>query len=316
LSWAEKTLAVLDQQPASVLQHCTAERLEEKFGWLREYRQDLATWQEYEAISPAVFEVVREGGYGHGVSGLAAERSRGQVQSDAGEILQSELLTSVSQQSSLVPEGSRLPGSTEVLESSFGKFKSLEGDRQKGGFTSLILSYAALLGETTTALIAAAIESPPWKRVQCWYRAHLGLTVQGKRVIAHQSVTAEPAQQNPEEPQEPATPSLQFASVAPREVMAEQHGPLGMVVVQWMLNMFRQALMGAAALPLVGRVVNNVTCATAKLERDCSDAGGLEYAQPSYGGLLWEKHGSTKSVGSVFFLRLPKAVKLRSTFDG
>lgn len=200
LSWAEKTLAVLDQQPASVLQHCTAERLEEKFGWLREYRQDLATWQEYEAISQAVFEVVREEGYGRGVSGLAAERSRGQVRSDAGEILQSELLTFVSRQSSGLPEGSRLPGSTEVLESSFGKFKSLEGNQQKGGFTSLVLSYVAMLGETTTELIEAAIESTPWKRVQGWCREHLGRTVQGKRVIAHQSVTAESAQQNPEEP--------------------------------------------------------------------------------------------------------------------
>lgn len=200
LSWAEKTLAVLDQQPASVLQHCTAERLEEKFGWLREYRQDLAGWQEYEAISQAVFEVVRGEGYGRGVSGLAAERSRRHVRSDAGEILQSELVTFVSQQSALAPEGSRLPGSTEVLESSFGKFKSLEGDQQKGGFTSLVLSYAALLGETTTELIGTAIESTPWKRVQSWCRKHLGLTVQAKRVIAHQSVTAESAQQNPEEP--------------------------------------------------------------------------------------------------------------------
>jgi hypothetical protein len=200
LSWAAKTLAVLDQQPEPVLHHCTAERLEEKFGWLREYRHDLATWQEYEAISQAVFKVVRGEGYGRGVSSLAAEQSRVHVRSEAGEILQSELVTFVAQQSSLVPEGSRLPGSTEVLESSFGKFKSLEGEQQKGGFTPLVLSYAALLGETTTELIACAIRATPWKQVQSWCRVHLGPTVQAKRLLAHRAASPKSAQQNPEEP--------------------------------------------------------------------------------------------------------------------
>ena len=99
----------------------------------------------------------------------------------------------------MVAEGIRLPGSTEVLESSFGKFKSLEGDQQKGGFTQFVLSYAALLAETTTELIETAINETPWKRVKAWSNAHLGTTVQAKRVIAHRAVGSKNAQQNPEE---------------------------------------------------------------------------------------------------------------------
>lgn len=199
LTWAGTTLAVLDKRPEAVLQHATGERLEEKFGWLCEFRQDLDTWREWQTITQAAVDVVRREGYGRGVAASVVDQSRLQVTSAAGEILQSELVAFVAAQSSKVEEGTRLPGSTEILESSFGKLKSLEGDQQKGGFTQLILAYAALLGETTTELIETAITSTPWKRVKAWCRAHLGTTVQAKRMITHRAVHSKNAQQNPEE---------------------------------------------------------------------------------------------------------------------
>ena len=42
LNWATRTLRVLDEQPAATLRHGTPERLDEKLGWLREYRAALA----------------------------------------------------------------------------------------------------------------------------------------------------------------------------------------------------------------------------------------------------------------------------------
>jgi hypothetical protein len=199
LSWAQKTLAVLDQQPATVLKHCVPGRLEEKFGWLREFRDDLKLWMEFETISQTTFDVIRRAGYCRGASGMVAEQTREHVQSEEGETLQAELITFVASQSSGVPSGQRVPGSTEVLESSFGRWKSLEGDQQKGGFTQLVLSYAALIGGTTTELIETALKQTPWKQVQSWCASHLGVTLQSKRVTAHRSVTPPTAQQNPEE---------------------------------------------------------------------------------------------------------------------
>ena len=46
-----------------------------------------------------------------------------------------------------------MPGSTEILESSFGKLKEIEGAQSRSGFTSLILLWAALFGATTSQLI-------------------------------------------------------------------------------------------------------------------------------------------------------------------
>lgn len=201
LSWANRTLATLDQPPAAVLQHVTVERLEEKLGWLRDYRLDLERWSEFHRLTQMAIEVVRERGYSRSVVEQFDLRLAPLVLSDAGKALHTELRQFVVKQSSAARPGERLPGSTEILESSFGKLKSLEGDHTQAGFTQMILSYAALLGETTAELIGQALEQVPIKRVWAWCRRHLGTTVQAQRVAARRAVKSRsPAQQKPEEP--------------------------------------------------------------------------------------------------------------------
>jgi hypothetical protein len=114
--------------------------------------------------------------------------------------LQIELRQFVAQQSSAARPGERLPGSSEILESSFGKLKSLEGDHRQGGFTQLVLSYAALLGETSSEVIGRALEAVPIKQVWRWCRQHLGTTLQSQRVtVRHALQASSEAQQKPEE---------------------------------------------------------------------------------------------------------------------
>jgi hypothetical protein len=47
----------------------------------------------------------------------------------------------------------RLPMSTEILESCFGLFKQLERQHSKGGFTSLLAAFGALLKPATAGCI-------------------------------------------------------------------------------------------------------------------------------------------------------------------
>jgi hypothetical protein len=51
-----------------------------------------------------------------------------------------ELLNLVREESSKVKPGERLLGSSELIESVFGKLKLLERDQSKSGFTGLLLS--------------------------------------------------------------------------------------------------------------------------------------------------------------------------------
>lgn len=192
LRWGQQTLAVLDQPPASVLSFCCRARLEEKLGWLREYRAALAQWSEYQALLEAAVDVVRRHGYSAHAAAQVDAALRPLVHTDTGETLRSELVQFVQTESACVPPGQRLPGSTEILESSFGKLKSLSGEHSKGGLTGLILSLGALVGKLDQATVTKALLEVPWKRAQQWIQSHLGPTFAAKRRLAY---AAQPAQQ-------------------------------------------------------------------------------------------------------------------------
>ena len=54
--------------------------------------------------------------------------------------------------------GERFPGSTGVLESCFGKLKEMEKQQARGGFTTLIIAFGAILANTTAKAIQAALQ--------------------------------------------------------------------------------------------------------------------------------------------------------------
>jgi hypothetical protein len=95
-----------------------------------------------------------------------------------------ELVAFVAQQARWTRRGERLPGSTEVLESCFGRFKQMEKQQARGGFTSLLLGFGALLAETTTKAIEGAMTHSPTRQIKTWCREHLGTTLFGQRKLA------------------------------------------------------------------------------------------------------------------------------------
>ena len=82
-------------------------------------------------------------------------------------------------------EGERLPMSTEILESSFGLFKQLEGQHSKGGFTSLLASFPALLKPTTPDAVSEAFARVSHKAVKKWVKENLGSTLTSRRQAAY-----------------------------------------------------------------------------------------------------------------------------------
>ena len=80
----------------------------------------------------------------------------------------------------------RLLGSSEIIESLFGKQKYIEKQQSKSGFTGLILSAAALVSTTTKSVIQKAMESTKTKTVVEWCNKNIGKSVHAKRVDAFQ----------------------------------------------------------------------------------------------------------------------------------
>jgi len=78
-------------------------------------------------------------------------------------------------------QGERLLGSSEIIESVFGKFKSIEQDQSKSGFTSMLLSIASMLSKTTQDVIRTALETVPTKKISEWFKENIGNSVQSKK---------------------------------------------------------------------------------------------------------------------------------------
>jgi hypothetical protein len=184
LAWAENVLDVLSEF-GKALEWASRERIEEKYGWLKEFDEASAEWSQWQqVVKIAVAHVNRYGLSRTSAKELSGELSKAMPRRWAHastKKLVKDLLGFVRDQSKRLKTGERLPGSTEVLESCFGKMKQLEKQQARGGFTTLIVSFGAMLADTTSQVITAALQHSRTKDIYDWCKKHLGTTLWSKR---------------------------------------------------------------------------------------------------------------------------------------
>ena len=68
IAWGANTLAIIDNPGPEVLRYGTVERLEEKLGWLRQFREPLKGWSEMEQTIDVTVDFVRTKGLYRGAA--------------------------------------------------------------------------------------------------------------------------------------------------------------------------------------------------------------------------------------------------------
>jgi hypothetical protein len=184
LAWAVGVLAVLHDTPAAVQQWVSAQRLQEKLGWLKAFQGSVAEWSEWQQVVDVAVEFVARQGIFRGMGRKLRQQLPRQFAHPSSRELAKDLIRFVARQARQTKPGERFPGSTEVVESCFGKMKELEKQQARGGFTSLVVSFGALLAETTSTVVDAAMQHSGTKDVWAWCKEHLGTTLFGQRKIA------------------------------------------------------------------------------------------------------------------------------------
>ena len=186
VKWGRETLALIDDpcRLEAVPFKVSRERVRAKLGWLVEFREALAEWSQWHEVIEAALNFVRCRCLyvGAGVDMAAALPA---VSASTVIELREELIRFVTVESSKVRIGERLPGTTEVLESCFGKLKGLEDGQSKSGFTGLVLSLGAIVSKQTIETIGEALERCRVKDVWDWCREKLGVSVQSLRKQAY-----------------------------------------------------------------------------------------------------------------------------------
>ena len=88
-------------------------------------------------------------------------------------------------------QNEKLPASSEVIESVFGKQKYIDGDQSGNGFTGLVLSIGAIVSTISDDLIKNAMTKIKTKDIFKWYKKHIKKSVQAERIRAFSSIKGE-----------------------------------------------------------------------------------------------------------------------------
>jgi len=178
--WGMRMQGCLESPDRLEALHLDRSAVEEKFGWLREYRQALNQWDEMRCVVATTLEFIRvEGYHRHAASRL---RTRlGEMRALPAARTAAALTAFVADQSKSAGENERLLGSTEVLESLFGKLKRLEGQQNQGGFTKLVLGLAASVATITQDYLCQALSTIKTKQISQWCEQQLGISIQAQR---------------------------------------------------------------------------------------------------------------------------------------
>jgi hypothetical protein len=181
LNWAAKARALLALPEAQRAQRGDVGRLEKALGWLRELDATLAEWQEWLTLTEAAVQAVRGHGLHAGAAAALAAELASRSRTASGRTLAERLVAFVREQQGQAQAGERLVGSTEVLESLFGRLKALQREHSRGGVTALALAVPALLGEPSPEELAKALAGCSTADVRRWVAEHLAPNVQQQR---------------------------------------------------------------------------------------------------------------------------------------
>lgn len=181
VGWASRVRAFLEHPALLPDLVIDPERLENTAGGLRQYDAVLPEWQSLIDVIEAAMTWVRRDGFYRGADADLRERLLPLTTTDATRQFVADITDFVAKASAALDAGERVPGTSEVLESLFGKGKRLEGQQSKGGFTALVLGVAASVVKPTNDYLKTALETIGVKHVTAWAKQHLGASLQSLR---------------------------------------------------------------------------------------------------------------------------------------
>jgi hypothetical protein len=181
LRWCLQILKLLARGNAG---GSAASRAMARYGWMEEFRALIGEWARWEAtVRGSVTFVRTQGLYRDCEIDLEIHLNR-RPSAERHRHLEVEMCNFVRGQSQRAKPGERLVGTTEVIESVFGKWKNLERQESSSGITTLVLGLGSLLGKWTTERIKQALEKTPVKNVVDWCARNLPPSIQAMRRLA------------------------------------------------------------------------------------------------------------------------------------
>ena len=189
LKWANDMLLLLGAKEDEILAKqlgCNVKEsrqwLEEKLGWLRGYQEDIRQWSYFQRVVKCAEEEIKHEGLRQ-----SSWRRIGQHMQEDKPVSQREKRFRQAARKLVRDEGAKVParecyvGSTDVLESLFGKYKELAEHGPCREITANVLMIPLFATTLTADLLRQALESVHERDVRLWVDQHLDSSPQKKK---------------------------------------------------------------------------------------------------------------------------------------
>lgn len=186
--WGHNTLCYLDYEKSRDAQKFEKSTLYQKLGWIYGFRDKLKDWKILVDMVETANNYVNFVGLFKNIhKDLEGELSEYTANESFGHISK-ELVLFVKKQEENIVDDSRHLGSSEIIESIIGKYKGLQRDQVKGGFTGMLLGLAASVSDFSMDTVHKAISTVSTKTVWNWVKDNVGKSVYSKRKAIHEII--------------------------------------------------------------------------------------------------------------------------------
>jgi hypothetical protein len=177
----------------------TKQWLEEKLGWLRGYAGEVRVWSYFQRVVKAAEEEIKRAGLSCTSWRRIKRRLIGESRLAGKErAFRRQVLAFVQKEGAKVPVGQRYLGSTDVLESLFGKYKDLAEHAPSREITANVLMIPLLVTPLTPELLRQALETVRGQDVEQWLEEHLGPSPQKKKRVVLTAAGCRNTKEDPE----------------------------------------------------------------------------------------------------------------------
>ena len=176
-------------------------RFIEKFGWVEDYREDVIRWsQMHGACRLAMMQVKREGLHRATKEELAASFSKHlEFTTESSTAFRDRILACIEEQARKVPEGEIWLGTSDIIESIFGKYKMFSARSPLKTIGRLIWTIPVFTEKLTVSMVKNAMESQTMKQFLAFCKERIGPSSFSKRRSAFARLEPVPDSEEPAE---------------------------------------------------------------------------------------------------------------------
>ncbi len=189
--WARLILMVLDDPHCEATADLDRNRVNEKFGWVEVYRDEIESWGRCCDLIESSLRWINTQGLkrdsGKRIDEFLSASRSWNARSTEGQ-LREMLVQFVCESGKQLRHGERAWLSSEAIESVFGRYKCREAQHSRSGFTGLIVSLPSLLRQWTPTEVRRSLADVSNKDMRQWTKENIGSTVASRRAKAYQTL--------------------------------------------------------------------------------------------------------------------------------